>query len=111
MGKKNGAAQEAEFNAPKAADETAVAASKETQQAAQTSTGQNASGIADETAGISDGENKISVTLRHKTEFPFYRRAGLILKQTAAVFSVTAEELDILKKDPWVVIVHEGEQT
>lgn len=49
-----------------------------------------------------DGENKISVTLRHKTEYPLYRRAGLVLKQTPGEFSVTTEQLEILKKDKWV---------
>ena len=49
-------------------------------------------------------DEKISVTLRHKTEYPRYRRAGLILKQTPGEFSVTAEQLEILKKDKWVEV-------
>lgn len=49
-------------------------------------------------------DEKISVTLRHKTEYPRYRRAGLILKQTPGEFSVTTEQLEILKKDKWVEV-------
>jgi hypothetical protein len=45
-----------------------------------------------------------AVSLRHKTEYPQYRRAGLILKQTHAEFYVTAEQLAVLKKDKWVEI-------
>jgi hypothetical protein len=50
-------------------------------------------------------ENKISVTLRHKTEYPQYRRAGIVLKQTPGEFSVTAEQLAVLEKDTWVEVV------
>jgi hypothetical protein len=46
----------------------------------------------------------IQVSLRHKTEYPQYRRAGLVLKQTSAEFYVTAEQLAVLKKDKWVEV-------
>ena len=47
---------------------------------------------------------KQPVVLRHKTEYPKYRRAGLVLTQTAQTYEVTEEQLAILKKDPWVVV-------
>jgi hypothetical protein len=43
--------------------------------------------------------------LRHMTEFPGYRCAGLVLTQKATAHEVTEEQLAKLKKDPWVVIV------
>jgi type IV secretory pathway VirB10-like protein len=57
-----------------------------------------------------DGEKKTGVTLRHKTEYPFYRRAGLVLKQKPGEFRVTAEQLAVLKNDKWVEIVKEDEK-
>ena len=53
-------------------------------------------------------EKKIRVTLRHKTEYPRYRRAGLALGQTSAEYEVSKAQLAALKKDPWVVIEKEG---
>lgn len=58
-----------------------------------------------EIRGEGSGVNKITVTLRHKTEYPAYRRAGLVLKQTPEEFEVTAEQLAVLKKDAWVEVV------
>jgi hypothetical protein len=52
----------------------------------------------------------IAVTLRHKTEYPLYRRAGLVLKQTPGEFRVTAERLAVLKKDKWITIIKEGKK-
>ena len=52
-------------------------------------------------------EKKIRVTLRHKTEYPRYRRAGLALGQTSAEYEVSGAQLATLKKDPWVVIEKE----
>lgn len=49
-------------------------------------------------------EGTIPITLRHKTEYPLYRRVGLILKQTPAEYYVTAEQLAVLKKDKWVEV-------
>jgi hypothetical protein len=51
-----------------------------------------------------------AVTLRHKTEYPLYRREGLVLKQTPGEFRVTAKQLAVLKNDKWVEIVKEGEK-
>jgi hypothetical protein len=53
------------------------------------------------------GEDLTAVTLRHKTEYPVYRRAGLVLKQKPGEFRVTAEQLAVLKNDKWVEIVKE----
>jgi len=47
---------------------------------------------------------KLSVILRHKTEYPKYRRAGLVLSQKAETYEVTEEQFAALKKDPWVIV-------
>ena len=47
---------------------------------------------------------KQPVVLRHKTEYPKYRRAGLVLTQKAETYEVTDEQLAMLKKDPWVEV-------
>jgi len=49
-------------------------------------------------------EKKQSVILRHKTEYPKYRRAGLVLTQKPETYEVTEEQLAMLKKDKWVEI-------
>ncbi|MDR1575716.1 MAG: hypothetical protein LBS37_06900 [Treponema sp.] len=49
--------------------------------------------------------NKVSVTLRHKTGYPKYRRAGLILSQKPETHEVTETQLAILKKDTWVEVI------
>jgi hypothetical protein len=46
--------------------------------------------------------------LRHKTEYPRYRRAGLVLTQKAEYHEVTEEQLAALKNDAWVVIEKES---
>jgi hypothetical protein len=43
-----------------------------------------------------------SVTLRHKTPHPHYRRAGLLLTNQFKSYTVTAEQRTALKKDAWV---------
>jgi hypothetical protein len=48
------------------------------------------------------GSIKRTVVLRHKTEYPKYRRAGLVLTQKAEIYEVTDEQLAMLKKDSWV---------
>ena len=58
-------------------------------------------------AAASNAGRKIFVTLRHKTGYPRYRRAGLALTQKAETYEVTAEQLAALKKDKWVVIEKE----
>jgi hypothetical protein len=50
------------------------------------------------------GDKKHSVILRHKTEYPKYRRAGLALTRNAEAYEVTDAQLAALKKDPWVAI-------
>ena len=47
---------------------------------------------------------KATVSLRHKTPHPRYRRAGLVLTDQFNPYEVTAEQLEKLKKDPWVEI-------
>jgi len=59
--------------------------------------------------GDSASKKKVSVTLRHKTEYPRYRRAGLVLTQKPETYEVTEEQLAALKKDKWVEIGKEGD--
>jgi hypothetical protein len=47
----------------------------------------------------------VSVTVRHKTEYPKYRRAGLVLSQKPEVHEVTASQLAALKSDKWVEVI------
>jgi hypothetical protein len=44
----------------------------------------------------------VTVTLRHKTPYPLYRRAGLLLTNQFKPYGVTAEQLAALKNDAWV---------
>jgi hypothetical protein len=48
------------------------------------------------------------VQLRHKTEFPRYRCAGLPLRQAWAAYEVTAAQLVKLRSDPWIEIRESG---
>ena len=50
----------------------------------------------------------VSVTVRHKTEYQKYRRAGLVLSQKAEVHEVTADQLAVLESDKWVEIIEKG---
>jgi len=50
---------------------------------------------------------KQPVILRHKTEYPRYRRAGLVLTGKPETYEVTEEQLAELEKDKWVVIEKE----
>jgi hypothetical protein len=65
--------------------------------------GKQQSGQKSNQQGKADGE-KTSVVLRHKTEYPHYRRAGLVLTQKPETYEVTVEQLALLKRDYWVVI-------
>lgn len=57
------------------------------------------------TAGAKTAKTKlITVSVRHKTTYPTYRRAGLVLRSTAKEEQVTTEELETLKADPWVEV-------
>ena len=44
----------------------------------------------------------ITVTLRHTSPYPHYRRAGLLLTSQWKPYAVTAEQLAALKADTWV---------
>jgi hypothetical protein len=46
----------------------------------------------------------ITVSVRHTTIYPVYRRAGLVLRGIAKEERVTAEQLETLKADPWVEV-------
>ena len=45
-----------------------------------------------------------TINLRHKTGYPSYRRAGLLLTNQFKPYEVTAEQLETFKNDPWVEI-------
>ncbi len=51
-----------------------------------------------------DDDKRIMVSLRHKTTYPRYYRAGLALANKFQDFPVTKEQLAILEKDPWVEV-------
>jgi hypothetical protein len=48
------------------------------------------------------------VTLRHKTQYPKYRCAGLVLTQKPETYQVTEARLEKLRSDPWVEIGKEN---
>jgi hypothetical protein len=50
-----------------------------------------------------------SVALRHKTPYPGYRRAGIVLTGQWKPYAVTAAQLAALKTDNWVEIQETGE--
>ena len=55
--------------------------------------------------GPSGGNGKKqTVTLRHKTSYPQYRRAGLVLTSQFKPYEVTVEQLEVFKHDPWVEV-------
>lgn len=60
--------------------------------------------IKDNPADEESLEPKKSVSLRHKTEYSHYRRAGLVLTNQFKPYEVTEKQLEILEKDPWVEI-------
>jgi membrane protein involved in colicin uptake len=47
-------------------------------------------------------EKTVPVQIRHKTEYPKYRCAGLLLTQKPETYEVTAVQLEKLERDPWV---------
>ncbi|MDR2136407.1 MAG: hypothetical protein LBO76_07310, partial [Treponema sp.] len=46
----------------------------------------------------------VTVTLRHKSPYPHYRRAGLLLTKQWKPYTVVAAQLAVLKEDSWVEI-------
>ena len=46
-----------------------------------------------------------TVTLRHKTQYPVYRRAGIVLGAQPKEYVVTAEQLAALTADAWVEVI------
>jgi hypothetical protein len=108
------ALKEAGYN-PKAAKGSAAPDGKDVQEVETATVPEAARTEADGATAppVPENEKKpdggfISVILRHKTDYPRYRRAGLVLKQTPGTFRVSAEQLRALEKDPWVVVKKEG---
>lgn len=53
----------------------------------------------------SAAESSVKVYLvRHTTEYPTYRRAGLVLRREPVSEALAAEQVAILEADPWVRI-------
>ena len=50
-------------------------------------------------------EKTVEITANHKTIYPKYRRAGIVLGRLSETFTVTEEQLEILKNDAWVKVV------
>jgi hypothetical protein len=46
----------------------------------------------------------VAVLVSHKTEYPRYRCAGLVLTSNPENYLVTEEQFNKLKNDPWVVL-------
>jgi hypothetical protein len=44
------------------------------------------------------------VMIRHDTQFPSYRRAGLCFGKESKPYEVTEEQLEVLRKDPRIVM-------
>jgi hypothetical protein len=49
-------------------------------------------------------EGTIQTRLRHKTPYPHYRRAGVVLTNRFETYALTKDQLKILSKDPWVEV-------
>jgi len=48
--------------------------------------------------------DKQLMMIRHDAYHRTYRRAGLCFYRDSAPYEVTAEQLEILKNDPWIVM-------
>ena len=58
-----------------------------------------------EAEAAAKAEKTEPVQIRHKTEYPKYRCAGLLLTQKPETYTVTAAQLEKLRRDPWVEII------
>ena len=47
----------------------------------------------------------VLATVRHKTQYPLYHRAGLVLSKQPKEYRVTRDQLDILSNDLWVEVL------
>jgi hypothetical protein len=77
---------------------------KNTEQGKTPETVEGKTGRASAAPPIGAKAETVAVKLRHKTNYPFYRRAGLALAQKAKSFKVTAAQLAELEADAWVVV-------
>ena len=68
---------------------------------AEAKAAEEAGAKADAEAKATDGE-KTAVHARHKTQFPTYRCAGIALTKKGDNLLVTKEQLERLRRDPWV---------
>lgn len=56
-------------------------------------------------SSTASAEPSVTVYLvRHTTEYPTYRRAGLVLRREPVSEALTAEQVATLEADPWVRI-------
>jgi len=68
----------------------------------------NLSSNGDQSNGDQDAKKEVVVLVSHKTTYDKYRCAGLALTRKPENYLVTAEQLEKLRHDPWVVL--EGEK-
>jgi hypothetical protein len=61
-----------------------------------------------ETAAQAGARETRTIQLRHKTQYPKYRCAGLVLTQKSETYRVNEAQLERLRRDPWVVIAADG---
>lgn len=67
--------------------------------------GADTEGEADASAAADQSGEGLSVmSLRHKTIYPDYYRAGLKLSRQFRDYPVTKEQLVLLEEDPWVEV-------
>jgi len=70
----------------------------------QNSSGQDGNGQNKGKQNNKQAAQKIPVLVSHKTEYEKYRCAGLALTRKPENYLVTKEQLDKLKRDPWVAL-------
>jgi len=50
------------------------------------------------------GGKAIQAKVWHKSPYPTYRIAGLVLRQHAQTMTVTEAQMEALRRDPWAVV-------
>jgi hypothetical protein len=66
--------------------------------------GQGGSGTPPPSGPQQEAPGTKAAVIRHKTQYPKYRCAGLVLTQRPETYHVTDAQLEKLNRDPWVVI-------
>ena len=98
------AGEEAQAKTAAEAARTETKAGEET----QAKTAEEAKAEAEAKTGAKEEAAKTRpVLIRHKTHYLIYRCAGLLLTRKAQTCQVSETQLEILRRDPWVVIEKE----